>query len=636
MILIDAQGLRASRPDRPLFTDLSLTLNDGDRIGVVGLNGCGKSTLLSMMSGEREPEGGVVRRGRNARIGSLAQLPLLPPGTVRSAVCNGLGSDEWQGEAMLSRLGMGGLLDANTNQLSGGQKKRVALGALLAREWDALILDEPTNHLDLDAIAYLEDWLAAFAGGLLLVTHDRHVLDIVTNKVLEIDRGACYLHSPQERSKGSGYAAYLSARIEREAQAATQEQTRKNLARRELAWLRRGAPARTSKPKARIDTATALLARGPQAQAREGELGLALGSARLGSKGVELHGVGFSWPQARDGDSDGAVLVLQPFSHMLEPGDRVGIVGPNGAGKSTLLDLVASRLMPTQGSIEIGKTVKIGYYDQLGRDLNLTQRVRDAVAGDKGEPTIDDVKLMRQFWFDGDGQFAPIGTLSGGERRRLQLLLTLLEQPNVLLLDEPTNDLDLDTLRALEEFLDDWPGIVVVVSHDRVFLDRTVTEVLALDGNGRANVVRGGVAGWLAQRAAQPTIPPMSTTTASHASGQKHAPAATKSVGGAVPTASRLPPTATQTRAPSLPLSRAVSKKSPSTLRHQLGLAERKLAEAAVKRDAVLGELAAVGNDHERLAVVSAKLATHQERVDAAEEHWLSLADEAESIGMNI
>ena len=243
MILIDAQGLGASRPNRPLFTDLSLTLNDGDRIGVVGLNGCGKSTLLTMMSGDREPDAGVVRRGRNARVGALPQLPVLPAGTVRSAVCDGLDGQEWRGQAMLSRLGMGDMLDASTDQLSGGQKKRVALAALLAREWDALILDEPTNHLDLDAIAYLEEFLAAFPGGLLLVTHDRHVLDRVTNKVLEIDRGASYLHVPDERTEGSGYAAYLAARIVREAQAATDEQTRKNLARRELEWLRRGAGA---------------------------------------------------------------------------------------------------------------------------------------------------------------------------------------------------------------------------------------------------------------------------------------------------------------------------------------------------------------------------------------------------------
>ncbi|MEY2522894.1 MAG: transport system ATP-binding/permease protein [Ilumatobacteraceae bacterium] len=610
--MIDAQGLGARRPNRPLFTDLSLTLNDGDRIGVVGLNGCGKSTLLTMMSGDREPEAGVVRRGRNARVGALPQLPVLPAGTVRSAVCDGLDRQEWQGEAMLSRLGMGGLLGASTQQLSGGQKKRVALAALLAREWDALVLDEPTNHLDLDAIAYLEEWLAAFPGGLLLVTHDRHVLDRVTNKVLEIDRGANYLHVPHERTGGSGYAAYLAARIVREAQAATAEQTRKNLARHELAWLRRGAPARTSKPKARIDAANALLGRGPVAGAREDELGLSLGSTRLGSKGVELHGVGFSWPSARanhrlGGGDAGPMLVLKPFDHMLDPGDRVGIVGPNGAGKSTLLDLIAGRLQPTQGSIEIGRTVKIGYYDQLGRDLDLKQRVRDAVAGDKSEPTLDDTKLMRQFWFDGDAQFAPIGTLSGGERRRLQLLLTLIEQPNLLLLDEPTNDLDLDTLRALEEFLDDWPGIVIVVSHDRVFLDRTVSEVMALDGNGRATMVRGGVTGWLAQRAARPT----------GATGSAFA------VPAAQPIA--MPPAVTP-----------VSRKSPSTLRHQLELADRDLADAIAARDSVQAELVAVGVDHKELVRLSAKLATGQSRVAAAEERWLSLADEAESLLMDI
>ena len=300
--------------------------------------------------------------------------------------------------------------------------------------------------------------------------------------------------------------------------------------------------------------------------------------------------------------------MLKPFDHMFEPGDRVGVVGPNGAGKSTLLDLMAGRLQPTRGTIEIGRTVKIGYYDQLGRDLDLNQRVRDAVAGDKREPTLDDVKLMRQFWFDGDAQFAPINTLSGGERRRLQLLLTLIEQPNVLLLDEPTNDLDLDTLRALEEFLDDWPGIVVVVSHDRVFLDRTVTEVLAIDNTGRAEVVRGGVAGWLAQRAAQASGTPRpagSTTTA--------------------------PPT--RKSAPTLPTT--VSKKSPSTLRRQLGVADRELAEAIAARDKVQAELVAAGGNHEELARLSAKLATSQSRVDAAETRWLSLADEAESLQMD-
>ena len=507
MILIDAQGLKASRPNRPLFDDISLTVSDGDRIGVVGLNGCGKSTLLRILSGDYSPDSGVVRYGRGARIGILAQQPDLPKGTVRNAV-----GEDWRGEAMLDRLGMTGLIDAQTNELSGGQQKRVALAALLVSEWDALILDEPTNHLDLDAIAYLEEWLANYRGGLILVTHDRHVLDRVTTKVLEIDRGHAYLHMPANRNAGSGYAAYLAARIEREEQAATAEQKRKNLARTELAWLRRGAPARTTKPKARIAAATELVNRRPEAAARAGEIGLSLGNQRLGSKGVELHGVGFSWPGAKpgtaaktDSGADASALVLNPFDHELEPGDRLGIVGPNGAGKSTLLDLISGRLKPTHGHLDVGSTVKIGYYDQLGRELNVNQRVREAVAGDKGQPSIEDNQLMRQFWFDGDTQYAPISTLSGGERRRLQLLLTLIEQPNVLLLDEPTNDLDLDTLRALEDYLDEWPGIVVVVSHDRIFLDRTVIDVLALDGVGGAAVVRGGVAGWLKQRNSAPT-----------------------------------------------------------------------------------------------------------------------------------
>jgi len=592
VIIIDAQGLAASRPNRPLFADVSITVSDGDRIGVVGLNGSGKTTLLRIISGDLQPEAGVVRRGRGARIGVLAQLPVLPPGTVRDAVGEG-----WKGEAMLDRLGMTPLIDSPTDQLSGGQQKRTALAHLLVREWEALILDEPTNHLDLDAIAYLEEWLAAYSGGLLLVTHDRHVLDRVTTKVLEIDRGRAYLHQPLNRHAGSGYAAYLAARIEREEQAATNEQARRNLARHELAWLRRGAPARSTKPKARVAAARAVVDARPQVAARAGELGLSMGSQRLGSKGVELHGVGFSWP-------DGT-LVLEPFDHELEPGDRLGIVGPNGAGKSTLLDLVAGRLQPTVGTLERGRTVKVGYYDQLGRDLDLSRRVRDAVAGDKGEPSLEDNALMRRFWFDGDAQFAPISTLSGGERRRLQLLLTLTEQPNVLLLDEPTNDLDLDTLRALEEFLDDWPGIVVVVSHDRVFLDRTVSEVMALDARGGVRVVRGGVAGWLADRVASLDQAPVS------------APASRAPVKPA-------------------PVRTATSTKSPSTLRRQLSAAERDLATATATSERLDAQLAAAGSDHSELVRLSDELATAHAAVEKAEEAWLTLAHEAEALGLEV
>ncbi|MGA0144528.1 MAG: ABC-F family ATP-binding cassette domain-containing protein, partial [Ilumatobacteraceae bacterium] len=611
MILIDAQGLKASRPNRPLFDNISLTLSDGDRIGVVGLNGCGKSTLLRILSGDYSPDSGVVRYGRGARIGMLAQQPVLPKGSVRDAV-----GEDWRGEAMLDRLGMSGLIEAQTNELSGGQQKRVALAKLLVSEWDALILDEPTNHLDLDAIAYLEEWLANFRGGLILVTHDRHVLDRVTTKVLEIDRGKAYLHMPAQRNAGSGYAAYLVARIEREEQAATAEQKRKNLARTELAWLRRGAPARTTKPKARIDAATELVNRRPEAAARSGEIGLALGSQRLGSKGIELVGVGFSWPAAKpdskpdaknSAGGDAGALVLNPFDHLLEPGDRLGIVGPNGAGKSTLLDLISGRLKPTHGHLDIGSTVKIGYYDQLGRELNLNQRVREAVAGDKGQPSIEDNQLMRQFWFDGDTQYAPISTLSGGERRRLQLLLTLIEQPNVLLLDEPTNDLDLDTLRALEDYLDEWPGIVVVVSHDRVFLDRTVIDVLALDGVGGAAVVRGGVAGWLKQRNTAPTE--------QMSGAQRGKLISTPDVAAAE--LAQKPKT-------------SKSSKSPSTLRRLITQSETALAKATAELEKLTAQMATAGNDHVKLAKISKELADAQAKVNSAEETWLALVAEAD------
>jgi len=590
MIVIDAEGLAASRPNRPLFADVSLTIADGDRVGVVGINGCGKSTLLRMLAREQEPEAGEVRWGRGARVGFLLQQPVLPAGTVRDAV-----GGTWQGVAMLDRLGMADLVDARTDELSGGQAKRVALATLLVGEYEALILDEPTNHLDLDAIRFLEDWLAAYRGGLVLVTHDRHVLDKVTTKVLEIDRGAAYLHVPEGWHAGSGYAAYLAGRAEREERAEAAESVRRNLAAKELAWLRRGAPARTAKPKARIATATALVQGKAQAPARAGDLTLSMGSQRLGSKGIEVRDVAFSWP---DGNQ-----VLVGVSAAFEPGDRIGIVGPNGAGKSTLLDLVAGRLDASAGTVERGATVKIGYYDQLWREVDLTRRVREAVAGDKGEPSLADVNLMRRFWFDGDAQFAPIGTLSGGERRRLQLLLTLVQQPNVLLLDEPTNDLDLDTLRALEDFLDDWPGIVITVSHDRSFLDRVTDELFALDGRGGAAWIRGGVAAWLQQREQ-----PVAAAPAKQAGTPAAAPA---------------------------PRAKPSAGRSPSTVRRQLGQAERDLAAATERREALSAELA-TALDHREMAALGERLAAAQVAVDAAEEAWLALADEAEALGLEL
>jgi ATP-binding cassette subfamily F protein uup len=602
VILVNLEGASARRPDRPLFEDLSLTVSTGDRLGVVGRNGCGKSTLLRALAGVEGPEEGTVRRGRDVRVGFLAQRPDLPPGDVRSAV-----GDHWEAAAILERMGMGGLTGADVATLSGGQAKRVALARILVDEVDLLVLDEPTNHLDLDAIAWLEDRLARFRGGLVVVTHDRHVLDRVTTRVLELDRGRGYLHD-------GGYSAYLAAAAERAEREATAESVRRNLASAELAWLRRGAPARTRKPKARIAVATAIVeGRGP-AKDRPGELDLAgggewSGTPRLGDKVVQLHGVGH-----RFGASPS---LFEGLDLDLGPGDRLGLVGPNGSGKSTLLDIVASRLTPSAGMVETGPTVRLGYYDQTGRDLDPAQRVRDAVAGPQRQPNWMQARLMERFWFDTDAQWAPVGTLSGGEQRRLQLLLVLAGLPNVLLLDEPSNDLDLDTLRALEDHLDAWPGTVVVVSHDRALLERTVEDVLVLDGQGRGALAPGGYAGYAAAR--------MSVVPGGSA----------PSVGDLLPEPSpgQAPGRAVDPEVRSQAPSPSVAKvRSPSTLRRLLGRAERELAEAGEARDRLVTALSDAA-DHTTLSQLSGSLADAEAHLLQVEERWLALAEQLDGDG---
>jgi ATP-binding cassette subfamily F protein uup len=556
VILVDLDRVSASRPGRPLYTDLSLTAATGDRIGVVGLNGWGKSTLLRVIAGRGEPDGGTVRRGRDVRVGFLDQDPQLGPGRVRDAVPGG-----WEADAALDRLGMGGVLDDDTSTLSGGQAKRVALARVLVEDTDLLVLDEPTNHLDVGAIEWLEEHLAAYRGGLVIVTHDRHVLDRVTTRIVEIDRGRSYVHD-------GGYASWLEHRIEREEQAASAEQVRKNLARTELAWLRRGAPARTTKAKSRVASATALVEARPEAAARSGDLDLGrFGSTRLGDVVVELHDAGFAWP--------GSPPLFEHLDLLLDPRERLGVVGPNGSGKTTLLEVMAGRRPPTSGTARLGSTVQLAYHDQHGAELDLSMRVRDAVAGGH-PPTNEHASLLERFWFDRDAQFAPIGTLSGGERRRLQLLLVLARRPNVLLLDEPTNDLDLDTLRALEDFLEDWPGALVVVSHDRTFLDRTVERRLTL-----------------------PTARSSSTSPAS--AGQRRQ---------------------RTTKGPTT--------RSPSTLRRLLGQAEREVERLTAERDRLVAALAAATSDHVELTRVGAALADAEAALAGAEDRWLALSDELE------
>jgi ATP-binding cassette subfamily F protein uup len=481
-ILVDLQKVTLQGTDRALLEDLSLTISSGDRIGVVGVNGVGKSTLLRIIAGVLEPDSGDIRRGRDISVGFLEQIPALPRGTVRHSMGTG-----WQVDAALDRLGMLGAADVETAELSGGQLKRVALARLFARHHDVLILDEPTNHLDLSAIQWLEQQMKNFRGAIVLVSHDRFLLDQVTTRMVEIDRGKSYVHA-------GGYSRLLEAQAEREEQANSAEQTRRNLARTELAWLRRGVKARSTKPQARIDAALRLLNARPEAAAREGTLDLSVETPRLGTTVIKAHHVAFSYPQGRQ--------ILRDVNLELGPGDRIGIVGPNGAGKSTLVNLLARQIEPTAGTLKHGPTVATAYFEQDGGTFDLESTVQELVAGPHGVPgSLADVALMKRFWFTGALPSTKAKDLSGGERRRLQLLLALSLRPNVLFLDEPTNDLDLETIRLVEDFLSRWPGTLVVVSHDRTFLSRTTDRLLEVHADGTVADVPGGIDSWIARAA---------------------------------------------------------------------------------------------------------------------------------------
>lgn len=583
-VLVDAAGVTVTRSDRVLFADLSVTVSDRDRLGVVGINGTGKSTLLRVLAGSIAPESGQVRRGRGVRVGVLDQDAALPPGTVRQAVGGG-----WESEAILDRLGMAALADRDIYELSGGQAKRVALASVLSSPAELLILDEPTNHLDLPAIAWLEAWLARFGGGVVLVSHDRHLLDRVTTRMLELDRGRSYLHE-------GGYAAYLEARAERSERAVEAEAVRRNLARTELAWLRRGAPARTRKPQARVDAARRLVSGRPEAEARATPLDLSFGTPRLGSKVIEAEDVTFGY-------GTGQPPVLEHVSLAIDPRERLAVVGGNGSGKTTLLEILAGVRPPGSGDLHVGTTVAVGYYAQRGPDMDPGARVRDLVAGPTrtpGDPA--DQRLMERFWFTGELPWATVGTLSGGELRRLQLLMVLASRPNVLLLDEPTNDLDLDTLRVLEEYLDVWPGALVTVSHDRTFLDRVTDRVVACRHRGLAEVP-GGLAGWIAEMTAAPDTAP--SRRAGAADGRAEIPRRQAGTTG---------------------------RRSATTIGFELRRLDKELARMTRDRDRLVEAMSATA-DHQDLARIGGELAEIQARVEDAEERWLLLAEEAEAGG---
>ena len=504
--LVNLENVTVAHGTRLLMDSVSLGISEGDRIGVVGRNGGGKTTLLKTLVKAEEPHSGRVTHTSGLRVGVLTQDVRVDVRlTAHQAILGETAEHTWAGDArvreVLDGLGLHGIgLDSVIGTMSGGERRRVALAALLTQEWDLLVLDEPTNHLDVEGVA----WLAAHlkqrnsSQAHLVVTHDRWFLDEVNSRTWEVHDGVVDAYE-------GGYSAYVLARAERDRMAATAEQKRLQLVKKELAWLRRGPPARTSKPQFRIDAANALIADEPPA--RDDVALQRFSAARLGKTVYELHGVSLAF---------GKKVLLAGVDWNVGPGDRIGVVGVNGAGKSTLLKLLVGQQAPDSGRVVVGQTVKPAYLSQEVAELDPALRVLEAVEHvaktvDVGGKTITASSLCDRFGFTGNAQWTRVGDLSGGERRRLQLLRLLMGEPNVILLDEPTNDLDIDTLTALEDLLDGWPGTLLVVSHDRYFLERVTTVTASLMGDGTIASLPGGVEEYLAKRVkAEPAAAPKS------------------------------------------------------------------------------------------------------------------------------
>jgi ATP-binding cassette subfamily F protein uup len=611
---------------KPLLDDVSFSLEDGGKMGVIGANGSGKTTLLRIVAGAETPDAGRVITPTGARVGYLSQAPQFEAGhTVLDAVFAGGGqaarlvrdyeaalsasdgSDaaalrvaelsgrmdalgawdlEARARALLDRLGVADT-SAPVDTLSGGQQKRVALARVLVEQPELLILDEPTNHLDVETVDWLEAYLRSFSGALLLVTHDRYFLDRVTGTMLEVARGGA------QRFEGN-YSRFLEVKAEQAAVREAEQAKRDNLARRELAWLRRGAKARTTKQKARVDRAHALLD-APREEAEQ-TAEIAAASSRLGKKVVELRGVTKGW---------GGTPLIREFTYLFHRTDRVGIIGPNGAGKSTLLELIAGNIAPDAGTVETGPTVTIGYYDQTSRALDDEQRLIDYIE-DVAEnvvtadgATITASQMLERFLFPPAQQYTPVGLLSGGERRRLYLARVLMGAPNVLLLDEPTNDLDIPTLVALEDYLDTFGGCVVTVSHDRFFLDRVTEHLFRLDGEGGVREIPGNYSAWLELRAREQA----------HAQQRE---AERKPAPTAAPTPARKP-----------------AERLSFNEKRELEQVEARIEQAEARKPQIESEMVEAATDYERSAALATELDELLAQLDADLERWAELAERA-------
>ena len=642
MSLISLVEVRKDFGIRTLFENLTLHVGERERLGLIGPNGAGKSTLLKLLAGLEPPGAGQRRVQPQARIVLVSQEPEMDPErTVLEQVFAGSGekmellgrytalsdalalahadgrddtallaelsslnarmdqSQAWgleqQIREVLQRLGIGDT-QRRVGDLSGGYRKRLALAAALVADPDVLLLDEPTNHLDADCIQWLQGYLQRFRGALVLITHDRYVLDQVTDRIVEVDRG-------EARSYSGNYATYLDRKAEQEESAAASDAKLKGVLRRELEWLRRGPKARSTKQKARIQRIEALQEI-PKRQLK-GQVSLASNQRRLGKRAIEAEGLQV-WA-SNAAQAAGAPALLREFSYDFSPEDRVGIIGPNGVGKSTLLDLIAGRRQPHGGRIELGSTVKLAYFDQhshqlldgtdaAGRERKLIDVVKESASAIELEgSSLSASQLLERFLFPPAQQHQPVSKLSGGERRRLHLCRLLMEAPNVLLLDEPTNDLDVQTLTVLEDFLEDFRGCVVVVSHDRYFLDRTVDRLFCFEA-GRLERFEGNYSAYLER-----------------ASGAKGATATPPETPAAAATVA--PAAAGKPRRRSFKESR------------ELSTLEQQLPQWEARRLELEQGLAAGGSDYAALELQSQELSALLQRIEQGEERWLELSE---------
>ena len=591
MNLISFEKAAKAYGPRVLLDSVSLGVDEGMRIGIVGRNGAGKSTLLALLAGTAEPDSGRIARRSGLRVGYLPQSDTLS-GTVGQLAFGGSGVDgSWERDprsrSVAVELLSGISLDAQAATLSGGERRRVALAALLAAERDILLLDEPTNHLDIEAIDWLGRHLRDRGCAVVVVSHDRWLLDTVCDQMWEVAGGQVY------QTEG-GYSAYVLAQAERQAASEAEQQRRRNLARKELAWLRRGPQARSTKPKFRVQAANALIAAEPPA--RDGAELARMATARLGKTVLELEDVTLAM---------GDRTLLDGVTWRLGPGDRVGIVGLNGAGKTSLLRLLAGETgggMHVTGEVVRGKTVRIAHLSQELTELDPAKRVLEAVEEIRlriqvGKRELSAGQLLERLGFYGDRQWTPISDLSGGERRRLQMLRLLMTEPNVLLLDEPTNDLDIEMLTEFEDLLDGWPGTLVAVSHDRYFLERVTDRVDALLGDGKISFLPGGVDDYLERaRARRATV----------------ASAAARPVGADA----------------GKPVSAAAADRA---ARKELQRLERQIERASERETVLNEELAANATDYEKLTELGAQLRTLQAEKTDLEERWLEVASSLEA-----